>query len=349
MLSITTSNSEGSPLQEKPFTPTLPSRFVRSSENSQLSTSSDSANSSPRNQNKESDRFPILVLDKIQKSKSKARRQSLKDSEILDDTVTEEGEELEGEKHFLKKLPAIADGEGFMKKTHIDRFAEREEIFSNKTLKRCGSLETSFLPLDSVEEDKNEEELKAFKTRRSIKNLHLRDFNEFNQTEKSLSERKDFKSHSSQLQLSEGIILEEQENKVLPHFPIYLSANSSRRGSICTPVKLKVDEIDFLEKKLEGRDDDSDDETRIDTIIEEIEEKNAQVEDNKEYQVAKHKLDGEREFLKKVLKGEMIDECDSVLSKISLEREFTYIGSDVIQEVIEEDKNENVGYEENLI
>jgi hypothetical protein len=292
----------------------------------------------------------VFVLAKAKKSKSKVKVQSLKDNEILDDTVTEEGEEeQERETHFLKKLPAVADTEGFnAKKTHIDRFAEREEMFTNKSLKRCGSLETCYLPLGSVEEDKNEEEMNAFKNRRSIKNLQLRDFNEFNQKERSFSEWKDSKSHSSQLKISKDIIMEEQYNKVLPHFQTHLSTNSSRRGSLLgTPAKLKVDEIDFWDKKFEGRDDDSDDdESRIDTIIEEIEEKNTQIEEIKEFQVAKHKLNEEREFWKKVLKGEMIDENDSALSRISLEREFAYIGSDVIQEVIEEDKNENVLNEE---
>lgn len=38
----------------------------------------------------------------------------------------------------------------------------------------------------------------------------------------------------------------------------------------------------------------------------------------------------------------MIDENSSSLSKINLEREYSYVGSGVIEEIIEEDRNESL-------
>jgi hypothetical protein len=337
----------------------LHNRLSRSYIDSQGSTTSGSPNPSPRglkishhhdpldpsiNCNEPNARFPILVQDKIAKLKSKMKAiEEKKDNESTDSPVTEEKEEFETDLHFLKKLPLVADGEEFnMKKTHIHKFKGREDIF-NKDLNRCRSLETSFLPLDSVQEDKDEEELNAFKQRRKLEGLTIGDLNEFNQHEKT-PEKKTKRRYSLQLPMLQDSIQEEQEHGFIPHFHVgfvyYAGLLSSHHGSMHSspgPL-LKVDEIDFKDKKLKSKEGDEDEE--IDPIIEETEEKNKQlVEDNKEYQLAKHKLITEKEFLKKIEKGEMIDQNDSILSKLSTEREYIYIGSDVIQEVNEEDRS----------
>jgi len=199
----------------------------------------------------------------------------------------------------------IADGEEFLGiKSHADRFRGREVRY-NKDFNRCRSLEASLLPLDSVLEDKNEEDLNIFRQRRKLNSVKMEDLNEFNRHDRFVSERRTERKLSMHVAVSNNVIIEEQENKVLPHFVSVFaphSGNGSRRGSLLASPgpKLKVDEIDFMEKKAENKDEDSE-ENQID-IIEELDEKNAQLDDNKEYQAAKAKLNEEREFIKKVVK-----------------------------------------------
>lgn len=323
-------------------------------EDSQLSTSfsSDSSNTGSRtpsltahSDGKEDTRFPILIPHKL-KGKSSSKKvlsAGLRDSEILDTPVAEEGEELEVEKEFLKKLPVIDDGEEFIgMKSHADRFRGREVRF-NKDLNRCRSLEASFLPLDSVTEDKNEEDLNLFRQRKKLNSVKMEDLNEFNRHDRFFPPERRTERKLSMNIVSNNVIMEEQENKIMPHFVSVFashSGNGSRRGSLLASPgpKLKVDEIDFMEQKGDAKDEDSDDD-EID-IIEEIEEKNTQMEDNKEYQAAKAKLNDEIDFIKKVVKGDLIDEGETGLSQRE-SRDFSYVGTGVTQEIIEEENNES--------
>jgi len=326
---------------------------MRASVDSQFSTATDSPRTSPHSQNSikfgeltdigasanDTDaRFPNLVHNKFGKLKIRFREseEKSKDSDLfIESPVAEEQEELEGEHHFFKKVPLFEDAEEFnTKKTHINKPRSRDEFFSSK------SVDASYLPLGSVEEDNNEEELNAFKLRKKLEDINVADLNEFNQNDKTPSHERRRRKWSLQISTHDSI-LEEKEDPVIPHLNYTYGSQGSLHNSPGTN-KLKVDELDFLEKKNKARDEEDD--SDIDPIIEEAEERIRQiVDENKEYQAAKLKMNEEREFVKKVLKGEMKNENDAVLSKMGSEREYAYIGggSSIIEEIIEEEKNGN--------
>jgi len=183
---------------------------------------------------------------------------------------------VKGEHHFFKKVPLFEDAEEFnTKKTHIGKPRSRDELFSNK------SVDAAYLPLGSVEEDNNEEEVNAFKLRKKLADINLGDLNEFNTNDKTPVERR---RRKCSLQIStHDSILEEKEGPVIPHLNNMYGSQGSLHNSPATK-KLKVDELDFLEeKKNKAREDD--DSSDIDPIMEEAEERNKQVVDeNKEYQ-----------------------------------------------------------------
>jgi len=292
-------------------------------------------------------KFPILCQDKVTKIKSKIR--SMEDQEVeelIEEPVKEEREELEKEHHFFKKLPVVEDAEEFnIKKTHLRSHIRGRDLLLNKSMNRCKSVDTLHLPLDSVKEAKNEEEgNNAFKERKKIEDLNMQDLNEFNKADKSNSERKNPRRYSLPYASLQDSIQEEKENNFVPQrLSIFArkESHSSHHSSPCN--KLKVDEIDFMEKKT-LKDIEENDLEEVIPIQEVAEERNVEfVEDNKEYQAAKQKMNEEREFTKKVLKGEMINENEAVLSKMGPEeKEYAFIGggSGAIEEVIEEDKNE---------
>ncbi len=186
----------------------------------------------------------------------------------------------------LKRVPVVEDAEEFnIKSTNINRLRGRDQNL-NKEFGRCRSLESSFLPLDCVEEDKDEEELNTFKRRKHLEDLNVEDLNEFNQNQKgerTPTDKKLNRKHSLQFTPQEAI-LEEQET-FIPHLPNMFGSLNTSHGSLHNSPgpRLKVDEIDLKEKKWIK---DEDDNEEIEMIMEESEEKNAEqvVDDNKEFQ-----------------------------------------------------------------
>jgi hypothetical protein len=205
----------------------------------------------------------------------------------------------------------LSDEEEFnVKKTHLPKFRGRREVYGGN-LDRCRSLDTDNLPLDRVQEVKNEDNLNFVleKGRKVLWNM-VHDLNEFNVKPKRrgsigiLSDTK-YKKFSLQSTTSKDTIVEEQEKRTCPVLNSSLlflnqlnasSTNSSYHGShhgsyhSSPRFKLKVDEIDIKdqekEKKQEGEKEDKEFED-IEMILEEAEDKNLEIVMNKDFQIGK--------------------------------------------------------------
>jgi len=308
--------------------------------------------------------FPVLVQDKITKLSARFRKRASSplQADTFESTVEESMEEYEMDKHVLPKLKIFADEEEFnVKKTNLPRFRGRRELF-NGSLNRCKSLDTNNLLLDQVQEAKNEEDLNpGLERNRKMTWSIFHDKNEFNKEVKrrgsfGFSSENRYKKFSLQSANSKDTIVEEQERRVLPslHSPFSLlgqfnlsSANNSSHGSLhgsyhnSPKFKLKVDEIDFLEKdkKLEEEENEYED---IEMILEEAEEKNVAYQDNREFQVAMHKLHEEKQFMKKVIKGDVIGENEAALNNYNSDKEYMVMKSEPIQEENEEELKQEV-------
>jgi len=302
--------------------------------------------------------FPILVEDRISKmsAKFKKRASSPVQHETMESLAEEVVEENEGEKQVFKRLRIFSDEEEFnVKTTHLPKPRGRREFY-DKTFHRCKSLDTNNLPLDKVQEDKNEEEInKGFERSKKTTWSMLHDLNEFNQDSKrrgsfGFSNENRYKKFSLQSASPKETIIEEQEKRVLPSLQSSLlflgpvnpsSTNSSFNGSYhgsyhSSPrFKLKVDEIDIKEKDKKLEDDNEYED--IEMILEEAEEKHSEYQDNREFQNAMHKLQEEKEFMKKVIKGDIIGENEVILNNLNGEKEYMFMESEPIQEENEED------------
>ena len=184
----------------------------------------------------------------------------------------------------MKKLPIVTDAQEFnSKETKMRGRGEGRD----KDISRCRSVEAAYLPLDSVQEDKNEEEPNTFGQRKKLEDLNLGDLNEFNQNDKILLEKRNRRKYSLQSPFNDSI-KEEQEHATLPHLPTifvnYAVPTSNRGSEQNSPShKLQVDEVDYQEIKLRSREESCCED--IDPIMEETEEKNNKiVEENREFQ-----------------------------------------------------------------
>lgn len=199
----------------------------------------------------------------------------------------------------------FADEEEFnVKTTHLPKFRGRREVYGG-SFDRCKSLDTDNLPLDKVQEDKNEDDLKFEhqRSRRTTWNV-FQDLNEFNSDRKrrasfGLTGENRYKKFSLQSASSKDTIVEEQEKKTGPFMqPTLLflgQANPSSTNSSCgshhgsyhsSPrFKLKVDELDFKQK--DKNEEDENEYEEIEMILEEAEEKNLECQESKEFQSGK--------------------------------------------------------------
>lgn len=305
--------------------------------------------------------FPVLVQDRITKLSAKFRQRASSpgQQEQIDSPVEETTEEYEEETQTFKRLRIFEDEEEFnVKKTHLPKFRGRREVYGG-SFDRCKSLDTDNLPLDRVQEDKNEDDLR-FENQRNRKMTWnvVQDLNEFNSEKKrrgsfGLVNEGRYKKFSLQNANSKDTIVEEQEKRNVPFFqppllflgqPNPSSTNSScgsYHGSLHSSprFKLKVDELDIKEK--DKKDEDENEYEEIEMILEEAEEKNLECQENKEFQNAKHKLQAEKEFMEKVLKGDLIDGSDAVVNPLHTEKEYVFMKNEPIQEEAEEEiKNE---------
>jgi hypothetical protein len=304
--------------------------------------------------------FPILVQDKFTKLSARFRKRASSplQHDTFESTVEESIEEDEMDKHTLPKFKIFADEEEFnVKNTNLPRFRGRREFFSGN-LNRCKSLDTNNLLLDQVQEAKIEEDLNPGleRNRKMTWNI-FHDKNEFNKEPKrrgsvGFSSENRYKKFSLQSANSKDTIVEEQERRILPnlHSPFSFlgqinlsSANSSSHGSLhgsyhnSPKFKLKVDEIDIMEKdkKFEEENEYED----IEMILEEAEEKHLAYQDNREFQAAMHKLHEEKEFMKKVIKGDVIGEDEATYG----EKDYMYMKSETIQEENEDELKPETG------
>lgn len=319
---------------------------------SQLSTSSGSSSPSSRhdaNSTKEIDaHFPNLVQDKL--SKLRSRRTAKTNSSFADSDndlpVTEEADELE-ERRFLKKLPIVEDAQEFNSKV---KFYSRIRGREKEIPVRGKSMDTKHLPLDRVQESKFEDDLKPLDSKKKHWSV-IKDLNEFN------TDRKSSQTYSSKrfsLPFENSIVEEKQEKKKIhqilsPLFAGTFTASNSLHGSNhgshhsslhnSPRFKLKVDEIDKKERKFDS--DEGSDSDSIEPIEEEVLQATNGYEDNQMYMAAKHKMLEEKEFMKKIIKSEPVDEV-VLMSNLANEMEAacSVNVNEPIQEENEDDKVE---------
>jgi len=135
----------------------------------------------------------------------------------------------------------------------------------------------------------------------------------------------------------EDLIMENIQNKEIRELPLMFLSNTSSNTSShhSSPrFKLKVDELDLASSSKKFLDTFSfDDEPILEATPAE------EGKENKFLQAAKMKLMREGEFMKKVIKGEFIEEADNIRANLmDLDKEYTNLQSEPIQEEAEDEK-----------